>query len=151
MFTAKFRSQEIPEGRIDWRAAFDRLPIEPAQLPESVADACRRIMTSLGLVFGCFDVIVTPSGDYVFLEINEMGAFLWIEEKVEELHLLDAFCEFLIQGTPDFRWRKTRGNVLWRDISDRAMCQFEVEAPKSHIRIPTESILDENVQALRNS
>ena len=143
MFTAKFRSQEIPEGRVDWRAAFDRLPIEPAELPESVAVACRQVMTSLGLVFGCFDLIVTPEGDYVFLEINEMGAFLWIEEKVEELRLLDAFCEFLIQGAVDFRWCKSSENVHWRDVFDRAMRQFEVEAPQAHIRIPTESIFDD--------
>lgn len=146
LFTAKFRSQEIPEGRIDWRAAFDRLPMEPVDLPESVADACRRIMADLGLVFGCFDVIVTPAGDYVFLEVNEMGAFLWIEEKVEDLHLLDAFCEFLIQGRIDFQWEHSPRSISWRDVSGGALRQFEVEAPQSHIRIPTESILDDGVQ-----
>jgi glutathione synthase/RimK-type ligase-like ATP-grasp enzyme len=147
MFTAKFRSQEVPEGSIDWRAAFDRLPMEVAELPEAVADACRRIMAILGLVFGCFDVIVTPDGDYVFLEVNEMGAFLWIEEKVEDLGLLDAFCEFLLQGTVDFRWRKSSNNVLWSDVSGHAMREFEIEAPRNHVRISTESIFDEGVQS----
>jgi glutathione synthase/RimK-type ligase-like ATP-grasp enzyme len=143
LFTAKFRSQEVPEGQVDWRAAFDRLPMEPANLPESVAEACRQIMASLGLVFGCFDLIVTPAGDYVFLEVNEMGAFLWVEEKLEEIPLLDAFCEFLIQGTIDFRWKQSAENILWRDVVDDTMRQFKIEAPKTHIRVTTESILDE--------
>lgn len=143
LFTAKFRSQEIPEGRIDWRAAFDRLPMEPADVPNPVAEACRRVMASLGLVFGCFDVIVTPDGDYVFLEVNEMGAFLWIEERIESLPLLDAFCEFLIQGKADFHWKQSADNILWKDVFDEAMRRFETEAPRNHIRVSTESILDE--------
>lgn len=146
MFTAKLRSQEIPEGRIDWRAAFDRLPMEAAELSEPVADACRKVMTSLGLAFGCFDVVVTPTGEYVFLEVNEMGAFLWIEEAVEELRLLDAFCEFLIQGRVDFQWRPSRGGLTWRDVSEETLRQIEVEAPQAHIRIPTESILDDRAR-----
>jgi glutathione synthase/RimK-type ligase-like ATP-grasp enzyme len=151
LFTAKFRSQEVPEGQIDWRAAFDRLPMEPANLPESVAEACRRIMTSLGLVFGCFDLIVTPAGGYVFLEVNEMGAFLWVEEKLEEIPLLDAFCEFLIQGTADFRWKQSAENISWRDVVDDAMRQFTVEAPKTHIRVSTESVLDEATETQGDS
>ena len=92
-------------------------------------------------------MIVTPGGDYVFLEVNEMGAFLWIEEKVEDLGLLDAFCEFLLQGTVDFRWRKSSNSVLWRDVSGHVMREFEIEAPRNHVRISTESIFDEGMQS----
>jgi glutathione synthase/RimK-type ligase-like ATP-grasp enzyme len=31
------------------------------------------------LNFGCFDFIVTPEGEYVFLECNPNGQWLWIE------------------------------------------------------------------------
>jgi hypothetical protein len=30
-------------------------------------------MSELGLLFGAFDFILTPSGDYVFLEVNPCG------------------------------------------------------------------------------
>jgi hypothetical protein len=78
MFTAKLDSQCLSTARIDWRAATQPVPVEPVELPEPVANACRRIMRDLGIVFGCFDLIVTPEGEYVFLEVNESGAFLWI-------------------------------------------------------------------------
>jgi glutathione synthase/RimK-type ligase-like ATP-grasp enzyme len=143
LFTAKLRSQEVQEGRIDWRGAFDRLPMEPADIPVPVADACRQIMADLGLVFGCFDIIVTPEGDYVFLEVNEMGAFLWVEERLEDLPLLDAFCELLIQRTVDFDWERSPENVRWQDIRDQTMSHFKSEKHATHIRVSTETIIDE--------
>ncbi len=53
-------------------------------------------MKKLGLVFGCFDFIVTPDNEYYFLEINEQGQFLWIEEVNPDIKMLDAFVNFLI-------------------------------------------------------
>lgn len=55
-------------------------------------------MRQLGIVFGCFDFIITPDDEYIFLEVNEMGQFLWIEEILPELKLLDKFCEFLVSS-----------------------------------------------------
>ena len=31
---------------------------------------------NLGLLYGAIDMILTPSGEYVFLEVNESGQFL---------------------------------------------------------------------------
>lgn len=53
-------------------------------------------MANLGLVFGCIDIIVTLNGEYCFLEVNEMGQFLWIERANPEIRILDAFCDFLL-------------------------------------------------------
>ncbi len=44
-----------------------------ARLVEVVAD--------LGLAFGAVDLIVTPAGDHVFLEVNGNGQWLWLEEE----------------------------------------------------------------------
>ncbi|MEV4245300.1 hypothetical protein AB0J63_18065 [Streptosporangium canum] len=33
-----------------------------------------------GLTYGAIDLILTPDGRYVFLEINPNGQFLWIED-----------------------------------------------------------------------
>ena len=54
-------------------------------------------MASLGLKFGCFDFIVTPDGEYVFLEVNEAGQFLWIEGHCPELKMLSEFCHFILR------------------------------------------------------
>ena len=37
-------------------------------------------MEILGLVYGALDFIVTPDNRWIFLEINCMGQYLWIEE-----------------------------------------------------------------------
>jgi hypothetical protein len=133
LFTVKLRSQETVRGKIDWRVAGDDVPMEPSALPARVGVACRRIMRDLGIVFGCFDLIVTPEGDYVFLEVNEMGAFLWLEEQLPELRLLDAFCEFLIQARKDFRWRKSADNVRLDQVHADALRYLEEEAPRLHV------------------
>jgi hypothetical protein len=114
---ALLHSQAVPEAELDWRAASWRVPVVPATLPEPVLVGCRRLMKALGLVFGCFDFVVTPTGEHVFLEVNEMGQFLWLEQCADELPLLDAFTEFLISKDPHFTWKPQRGRLSFRDVS----------------------------------
>lgn len=76
-------------------------------------------MEELGIVFGCFDFIVTPQGDYVFLEVNEMGQFLFVEEWTG-MPLLDAFCSFLTAGNVDYPWDPERVQVRYRDVLGRS-------------------------------
>lgn len=111
MIAVKIRSQEHASSSLDWRAATEEVPLEPFLLPPPIADACRDVMARLGIVYGAFDLIVTPEKDYVFLEVNEMGAFLWLEEQLPELGLLDTFCEFLRQGRIDFKPTELRDRV----------------------------------------
>ena len=115
VFAAKIRSQETLEGKLDWRRAYDELIMEPYTLPSVVADLCRRLVRKLGLIFGCLDFVVTPAGEYVFLEVNEMGQFLFLE-RYTEMPLLDAFCEFLLQGRADFSWSEDKATVRYKDV-----------------------------------
>ena len=39
-------------------------------------------MNRLGLAFGAIDLVLTPEGQYVFLEINPSGQWLWLEDKL---------------------------------------------------------------------
>jgi len=122
MFVAKLRSQSVDGARVDWRAKTRAVATEPGSLPAEIEARCRALMHRLGLVFACFDFIVTPSGQHVFLEVNQMGQFLWLEELVPDMPLLDAFCEFVIQGRPDFSWHPpVPGEGLrFRDFYDEA-------------------------------
>lgn len=116
LFPVKLESQAVDSGRSDWRAATEEIPLSLEELPAGVATACRAIMIDLGIVFGCFDFIVTPGGDYVFVEVNESGAFLWLEEQRSEFLLLDSFCELLRQGRPDFSLPHRSSAVRLADI-----------------------------------
>ena len=41
--------------------------------------ALRRVMERFGLNFASLDMIVTPDGEFVFLELNPNGQWLWLE------------------------------------------------------------------------
>lgn len=38
-----------------------------------------QLTKTLGLAYGAIDMIVTPDGEYVFLEINPTGQYQWLE------------------------------------------------------------------------
>jgi glutathione synthase/RimK-type ligase-like ATP-grasp enzyme len=139
-FSARINSQETTAGKLDWRKAYNELRMEAFALPPDLARACFHLMKRLGIVFGCLDFIVTPEGEYVFLEINEMGQFLFVEY-FTGLPLLDAFTEFLVQGTEEFDWSADRVRVRYADVEDEALALVE-QAKAAHITVP-DSTIDE--------
>ena len=57
----------------------------------------------LGLSYGAVDLVLTPEGRYVFLEINPNGQYLWVEDATG-LPISDALCDLLMGssiGTTD--------------------------------------------------
>lgn len=92
-----------PNGEhIDWRVNQNDNKVSPINLPHQVEEKLVALMRSLNLVFGAVDLIVQPDGTHVFLEVNQMGQFLWVEEQCPEVHVLDAFCQFLCSASVDF-------------------------------------------------
>lgn len=133
LVTAKLLSQQIPDARLDWRLAFNDLRILPAEVPIAVDQACRRLLRRLGVVFACLDMIVTPEGDHVFLEANEMGQFLWVEELNSNLRLLDPFCELLAQARVDFSWRRSSRNLRFADLRTAAATRQQEVLSRFHV------------------
>jgi hypothetical protein len=103
-------------GRLDWRSDRCGMRLSPLPVPAEIAALCRSYMARAGLVFGCFDFIVTPALQWHFLEVNPMGQFLWQEERLPDLPLLDAMCAFLISGDPDFERRPRAPRVRFADF-----------------------------------
>lgn len=66
-------------GREDWRRDYDSLTYDTVDVPEDVVHGVRVLMYRLGLVYGALDFIVTPDGEWVFLEVNPSGQFGWLE------------------------------------------------------------------------
>jgi glutathione synthase/RimK-type ligase-like ATP-grasp enzyme len=85
---------------VDWRydSNLRDFPLSAINLPPRIAHMCLALCREMDLVFGCIDLIVDVDGNYVFLEINQAGQFLWIENIVPEIPLLDAFCRYLASG-----------------------------------------------------
>jgi len=137
--TARLLSQGAAETRLDWRLPGAKVPIEPDRLPREVERACRRLLKSLGIVFGCLDFIVTPAGEHVFLEVNPAGQFLWIEEACPEIRLLAPFVDFLLARQPDFRWWPSQSvdAIRHADYYRRACERIAADLPK---HVPPEDL-----------
>ncbi len=114
---------------LDWRphSVFEKIRLSLTKLPHEVERQCLTLMKKLGIIFGCFDFIVTPSGDFVFLEINEMGQFLWIEERLPNLKFLDSFCEFLLSCTDNSFRNENINSVSLDDISNSSTYKMSLK------------------------
>ena len=134
LVAAKLHSQKHPEGLIDWRAIRgDRMLIEFYELPEIIANKIRLFMQNLGLVFGAVDMIVTPDGEYIFLEVNEQGQFLWIEELNPQFKMLDIFIQFILKRSLDFQW-------------DESACAHTIETYRSQMQNVYETNVQRHIQ-----
>jgi glutathione synthase/RimK-type ligase-like ATP-grasp enzyme len=132
LFAAELDSQQTGRGALDWRLeAVESMPTKRIDLPPEIAAKCRALLARLGLVFGCIDFIVTPSGDYVFLEVNQMGQFLWVEEANPEFPLLQVFAEFLVSRDPNFRSTSTRNpSFAFSELRPAAQAMVNEDAIK---------------------
>jgi len=100
------------DGFVDIRyAASSSRPID---VPQALADACFRYMGLMNITYAALDVAVRPDGEYVFIEANEAGQFLFLEEQCPTIPVLDAFCQFLASGDVDFKFKSGSGISLRR-------------------------------------
>lgn len=81
VFAASIDSAVMERSRTDWRREGLALieQWKACELPDDVAAKLLRLMDALGLNYGAIDVIRTPDGRHVFLEINPAGEFFWLE------------------------------------------------------------------------
>lgn len=80
-FVCRIDSQQSSKAKEDWRR-YDiaRTPHYRIDAPKEIAVKVNCLLERLGLEYGALDFIVTPEGKWVFLEINCMGQWLWIEQ-----------------------------------------------------------------------
>jgi len=100
VFAAKIDSQSLAEneGKEDWRQGYEHgLRYSAFDLPEGIAGKLRAYLRRFDLHFGCFDFIVTPTGNYVFLECNPNGQWLWIEDALPELKISESIARHLLR------------------------------------------------------
>ena len=102
LFTASIDSQRSEKSRIDWRRdGFGLIDEwEPHQLPAEVEERLLKLMRFLGLNYGAADLILTPDGHHVFLEVNPVGEFFWLE-KHPGLLLSGAIAHLLVSNHRD--------------------------------------------------
>ncbi|WP_158714741.1 MvdC/MvdD family ATP grasp protein [Streptomyces erythrochromogenes] len=99
VFAVGIKSAEFEEARVDFRRAevYD-LPHSIVTLPEHLNSFCTELVRRLGLRFGAIDFVLTPDGQYFFLEINPNGQWYWLE-LVTGVPLTRSLCSQLACGS----------------------------------------------------
>lgn len=69
-----------PAGALDIRAHGRHVSYEAIRVPDEIARPVRAMMERLDLVFGAFDFIVRPDGQWIFIELNPNGQWAWTEQ-----------------------------------------------------------------------
>ena len=99
IFGAAIHSQADERTSIDWRNYDADIPYHVAHLPTEVAERCLAFVRSYGLNFSSMDLILTPEEQYVFIENNPNGQFIFVEHRVPELGMTEALASCLKRGT----------------------------------------------------
>jgi glutathione synthase/RimK-type ligase-like ATP-grasp enzyme len=98
VFAVEIHSQLTHHTRHDWRRYdLSNTPHLPHALPCEIEERCVSLVKRLELCYGAIDMILTPDGRYVFVEINPSGQYLWIETQTG-VPISAAICDLLIAG-----------------------------------------------------
>ncbi|MFB2892406.1 MvdD family ATP-grasp ribosomal peptide maturase [Aerosakkonemataceae cyanobacterium BLCC-F50] len=99
VFTAAVDSQKLAGSTYDWRKEGRALvkDWEAYNLPEDVEKKLLKLMAYFGLNYGAIDIIVTPDDRHIFLEINPVGEFFWMETFSPNFPISEAIAEILVK------------------------------------------------------
>jgi glutathione synthase/RimK-type ligase-like ATP-grasp enzyme len=97
VMSAAVDSQVSARATHDWRRDGVRMLQDwrPYQLPPEVEEKILRLMDYFSLNYGAIDIILTPAGKHVFLELNPCGEFFWLEHS-PGLPISDAIADVLL-------------------------------------------------------
>ncbi|MEM9340685.1 MAG: MvdC/MvdD family ATP grasp protein [Bacteroidota bacterium] len=98
VFAAKIDSQQSELTKIDFRDFSAEIQYEPFDLTDEMKVRCRDFVHSYDLQYGAMDIIVTPEDEYVFLENNPGGEFLFVQQLVPEFNMMETLADYLIKG-----------------------------------------------------
>ncbi|HEX8824273.1 MAG TPA: MvdC family ATP-grasp ribosomal peptide maturase [Archangium sp.] len=97
-FVGAIDASRSAAGQVDWRRARpDECSWQAGALPSGVSTRLVRLVAALGLVYGAVDLIVTPEGRHMFLEVNPGGEWGMLEKELG-LPIAEALAEALAES-----------------------------------------------------
>lgn len=103
MFPVRFWRKDHT-AYLDWRPHIydEDMLMEEFPLSCALESQLRSVMHKLGLVYGCIDLVADREGVMYFLEVNQQGQFLFVEEALPHMQVLQAMTSLLMQGRVDY-------------------------------------------------
>lgn len=93
IFAVEIHAQS-ERARLDWRRSYADLRYAVHQLPAQIEQALFSLVRLFGLHYSAMDLLLTPDGEYIWLELNPNGQFLWLSQPTE-LPLAEAMAQLL--------------------------------------------------------
>lgn len=98
LFAGALDASGSARGRTDWRLADpDECSWSRATLKPSLTTRLKKLMRRLGLDYGAIDLIETPEGRHVFLEVNPGGEWGMLEHDLD-LPISEAIADALLNA-----------------------------------------------------
>lgn len=82
---------------LDWRNDYSALRYQQLKPPVDVVAGVLEYCVELGLMYGAFDFVIRPDGEWVFLECNAAGQYGWIEDAIGA-PITEALADLLTKG-----------------------------------------------------
>ncbi|MEH2050457.1 MvdC family ATP-grasp ribosomal peptide maturase [Nostoc sp.] len=96
VFVGALEASVYAAAKVDWRKPGVEVGAwQHHELPDEVVRRLQAFMGKFGLLFGALDFILTPSGEYVFLEVNPIGEWGMLEKDLD-LPIASAIADALI-------------------------------------------------------
>lgn len=86
IFAAKIKKES---DDVDWRKPDIKKLYDQIMLPLSLQEKLLGLNRFFKMIYSAIDLILTPQGEYIFLEINPVGEWVWLEQ---ELHFGISDC-----------------------------------------------------------
>jgi glutathione synthase/RimK-type ligase-like ATP-grasp enzyme len=128
---------------LDWRQEVGqrRATVEPVPTPPEVEAAILAFAAKAGIEFGSFDFAVDKDGRWWFLEINEEGQFLWLDDFNPKIRIQEKFLAFLTLPKGSTREAIEAAQSAFHSWHEYLEATEEDSLPaEEHARIPALSI-----------
>jgi len=88
-----------PKKALDWRqdAGQGLVEVEIIKTPAAVEKAVLEFARRAGVCFGSLDFAIDNRGEWWFLEINEQGQFLWLDDFNPKVNMMQKFLAFITE------------------------------------------------------
>lgn len=115
VYAASVDSKANQNTQTDWRK--EKLKFERFSLSDDIKEKCITLVKKLNLNFGAIDLIKKPNGDFVFLEINPNGQWVWIENDTG-LKISHAIIDFLTTEEYTYHYREDVSECHLETLND---------------------------------
>jgi glutathione synthase/RimK-type ligase-like ATP-grasp enzyme len=132
-------SLRTPNEALDWRQEVGQghVTLEEIATPSDVERAVLAFSRAAGIEFGSLDFAVDEDGRWWFLEVNEEGQFLWLDEFNPAFRVQEKFLAFLTLPKGSTREDIERKQIDFPSWKDYCASPAKVQVPEeAHSAVP---------------